>query len=234
MIMLVRRLKAKEAERAANALDGGWKDAAVPERQWTEAVRPELDQLARGQYCAPFRAVRNLVTEAKRAMPLPVYRVLDVGASTGYYHDVLAAFDLPHQYTALDISPAMQAFARNKYPGIVFDVCDARQMTYASESFDLVIEGCSLIHVLDWEKVVAECARVSRRLVIFHRTPLVPSTTDEHWEQDAYGVRMLRIHLSRGRFEAACSRAGLKRLATEIVAPEIEGGASMESSLWTK
>jgi 2-polyprenyl-3-methyl-5-hydroxy-6-metoxy-1,4-benzoquinol methylase len=230
---LVARIPPKKLKHEMARLGTGWEMPGVPDIQWIEAVKPTIDNLAKGIYCPAFCAFRNLLTEGQRAHPLPFYRVLDVGASSAYYRDVMERIGFPFQYTGFDISPAFAEFARRRVPGIAYDVGDIRATAYKPGSFDLVVEGSVLIHLPEWEKAVAECARISAKLVMFHRTPIIPAADDEYWEATAYGTSFVRVHLSRMRFEAACARVNLKRIASESLG-EIEGGAIMESSMWVK
>jgi SAM-dependent methyltransferase len=231
--MLVQQIKPKHLKREIARMQGGWLEPQVPQRQWIEGAKPSLDMLAAGKTCDAFRVFRNLLLEARRAVSLPVYEVLDVGAASAYYRDVMCGVDFPNQYRACDISPAFAEFARKRLPGVVYDVCDARTLPYEDNAFDLVIEGAVLIHLADWDKVVAQCARVAKHFVMFHRTPIIPEANDEYWDCLTYDTHVLRVHLSRMRFEAAASRAGLTRVAMEPLG-DVEGGAIMESSLWRK
>jgi len=62
------------------------------------------------------------------------------------------------------------------YPAIRFDVEDATRLRYNSDSFDIVVSGCCLLHISEYEKAIAEAARVSREFVVFHRTPVLHMT----------------------------------------------------------
>jgi ubiquinone/menaquinone biosynthesis C-methylase UbiE len=97
-------------------------------------------------------------------------------------------------YQGCDFSPAFIRIARQIYPSIRFDVEDATRLSYDANSFDIVVSGCCLLHIPEYEKAIAEVARVSREFVVFHRTPVLHMTGPTFFTKSAYGVEMLEIH----------------------------------------
>jgi ubiquinone/menaquinone biosynthesis C-methylase UbiE len=97
-------------------------------------------------------------------------------------------------YQGCDFSPAFIRLARQMYPSIRFDVEDAIRLSYGSDSFDIVVSGCCLLHISEYEKAIAEAARVSREFVVFHRTPVLHMTGPAFYTKNAYGTKMLEIH----------------------------------------
>ena len=52
------------------------------------------------------------------------------------------------------------------------------------------------MHIADYEKAIAEAARVARRFVIFNRTPITADAGPKFYEKEAYGVKTLEIHFN--------------------------------------
>jgi hypothetical protein len=50
------------------------------------------------------------------------------------------------------------------------------------------------LHICEYEKAIAEAARVSREFVVFHRTPVLHMAGPAFYTKNAYGIKMLEIH----------------------------------------
>lgn len=96
----------------------------------------------------------------------PGARVLDYGCGAGAYVALHAA-QHGHRATAIDISPVAierahaQAVSLGVDGLIDFEVMDAEHLSFADDEFDLVC-GLGVIHHLDLESALRECARVAR------------------------------------------------------------------------
>ena len=110
--------------------------------------------------------VRNLSIQ-------PAERVLEVGVGTGL---CLPLYPAHCEITAIDVSDAMlqKAAARVKDQGLAnvkLLQMDAGAMTFADDSFDLVIAAYVVTAVPDYRKLMSEMVRVSRpggRLVLLN------------------------------------------------------------------
>jgi phosphatidylethanolamine/phosphatidyl-N-methylethanolamine N-methyltransferase len=110
--------------------------------------------------------VRNLSIQ-------PAERVLEVGVGTGL---CLPLYPAHCEITAIDVSQAMlqKAAARVKEQGlsnVELLQMDAGAMTFADDSFDLVIAAYVVTAVPDYRKLMSEMVRVSRpggRLVLLN------------------------------------------------------------------
>ena len=110
--------------------------------------------------------VRNLSIQ-------PAERVLEVGVGTGL---CLPLYPAHCEITAIDVSDAMlqKAAARVKDQGLTnvkLLQMDAGAMTFADDSFDLVIAAYVVTAVPDYRKLMSEMVRVSRpggRLVLLN------------------------------------------------------------------
>ena len=83
-------------------------------------------------------------------------RILDLGCGTGQLSSEIAASGA--EVVGVDRSQEMITEARNKFPALHFEVCDARSLTYENE-FDAVFSNAALHWIPEAEPVVAGIAR---------------------------------------------------------------------------
>ncbi|MCB1937594.1 MAG: class I SAM-dependent methyltransferase [Rhodocyclaceae bacterium] len=203
-----------------------WQDDSLPARQ-RHLVDAELAQFRSGTPVPVFdvlvRSLRDLTDG-----PAP-FSLLEIGCSSGYYAEVMQIANVPAQYTGCDYSAHFIAMARERYPERQFDVEDATRLRYDDAAFDVVVSGCCLLHIPEYAKAVAETARVARRYVIFHRTPVVVGQPDKYYRKLAYGVETIEIHFNEPAFLALLDRHGLERVATHTLDETIRQGVGSAS-----
>lgn len=198
----------EEILRVASGTETAWQHPAIPMRQY-ELVRHEIETFRVRKNNEPFSAfIRCLEQMSGPIMNERGSRLLDVGASAGYYGEILKMIGWRGQYTACDSSRAFVEMAQGVYPGIDFDLCDARSLPYCDEWFDVVLSGGCIMHIYEWRKVIRELARVSGHYVILHRTP-ISETQTRYFEKIAYDVRCLEIHFNENDLFEECVMAGL-------------------------
>lgn len=212
-----RELAATEVERVANDYANAWQDASIPQRQFELAVKDELENYRRGLPCLPFDALVKTLRKLPHGCGQAGLKLLDVGASGGYYSEVLQLAGFRFEYTGCDFSPTFQELAQRLYPEIAFDVADARDLPYADDSFPIVVNGAVLMHTLEYPAVISETARVASKYVIFHRTPILSDRPTTFFTKDAYGIRVLEIHFCEAELLQRFDDNGLGLLHTECV-----------------
>jgi SAM-dependent methyltransferase len=202
-------LQAGEANTEGQRLRNSWQDDALPQRQ-RELVEQQLRQYRSGACIDVF----DVFTDSLRTLPdfAPGMSLLEIGCSSGYYSEVLKIAGLSLKYAGCDYSAAFIHLAREKYPDIEFAVADATALHYPDRSFDIVVSGCCLLHIPEYAMAVAETARVARRYVIFHRTPVVWGQPEQWYRKQAYGVETVEIHFNEPDFLALLGRNGLELL----------------------
>ncbi len=202
-----RELTAEELDIFQETYDAGWKDPAMPERQYRRVVADELQRFRVGEEILPYRVALDCL---RMLPPMEVPSLLDVGASSGYYAEVLKIGGFNCRYTAVDFSPAFKEIAERLYHGIRFDVADACSLPYTSGQFDIVLHGAAIMHIRDYRKAISEAARVSNRYVIFHRTSIQEGQPTRFYAKEAYGVPCLEIWYSPDELLNIFAEVGLK------------------------
>jgi SAM-dependent methyltransferase len=98
--------------------------------------------------------------------PGPFARSLEIGAGTGYFSLNLLNAGVVEHATCTDISPgmlaALDANARRLGLDVETTACDAAELPFDDETFDLVLGHAVLHHLPDLERSFAEFARVLR------------------------------------------------------------------------
>lgn len=206
-----RRLDPSEVSAIAAECDKAWQDAAIPLRQWASCVRGELERFRAGERQPHFDILVDMLKQTGLDNP----RLLDVGAASGFYSEVIRRGGFSCRYTACDYSPHFARMAEDLFPGIDFKVGDARALPFADNSFEVLISGCVILHVADYEKVISESARVAAKFCVFNRTPVTIETS--HWVKSAYGVRCLEIHFGEQELLGLFAKYGLTVVAQKDI-----------------
>jgi SAM-dependent methyltransferase len=200
-----RVLNGPEEARAMTASSGGWLAARTVARQ-ERAYRGLLATMKQGQPRLDFKVAAEAVAATNIANP----RLLEVGCGSGYYSDVFATL-LPGsvRYTGIDYSDAMIARARAHYPSAALEVGDATRLPYADGAFDIVFNGVSLMHIIDYPAVIREAARVASRYCVFHTVPIFHDYRTTFLRKYAYGAPVVEMVFDKQELMALCRDAGL-------------------------
>jgi SAM-dependent methyltransferase len=201
-----RVLSGIEEARSMTASSGGWLAARTVARQ-ERAYRGLIAAMNGGEPRLDFK----VAAEAIAATGIPHPKVIEVGCGSGYYSEVLAAL-LPDRidYTGTDYSQAMIARARARYPLTTFEVADATRLPYAENAFDIVFNGVSLMHIIDYQAAIREAARVAARYCIFHTVPVFSDHQTTYLTKYAYGAPVVEIIFGKPELMLLCRQAGLR------------------------
>jgi SAM-dependent methyltransferase len=191
--------------RDAAASSGGWLAARTVTRQ-ERAYRGLLAAMKQGEPRLDFRIAAEAVAATGIASP----RLLEVGCGSGYYSEVFATL-VPGgvRYTGIDYSDAMIARARAHYPSTAFEVADATKLPYADNAFDIVFNGVSLMHIIDYQAAIREAARVAGRYCIFHTVPVFDDYRTTYLRKYAYGAPVVEVVFGKKELMSLCEGAGL-------------------------
>lgn len=201
-----RVLAGKEEAVSATASSAGWLAARTVARQ-ERAYRGLIADMKRGEPRLDFKVAAEAIAATGIATP----RLLEVGCGSGCYSEVFATL-VPGgvNYTGADYSNAMIARARVQYPSTAFDVADATRLPYADGAFDIVFNGVSLMHIVEYQAAIREAARVASRYCIFHTVPVFAGHRTTFLRKYAYGTPVVEIVFSREELISICGDAGLR------------------------
>lgn len=210
-----------DADGEAARLRGAWQAEQLPQKQ-RELVDRQLVAYRRGESVDVFDVMVQSVR--KLHFKHSSVSVLEVGCASGFYSEVFDIAQLRLQYTGCDYSEAFVRLAREKYPSLSFDVEDATSMSYAAGAFDVVISGCCLLHIPEYETAIAETSRVARHYAIFHRTAVVLNQPNKYYRKLAYGIETVEIHFNEEHFLALLAKHGLEIRETYTLSKSIDEG----------
>ncbi len=112
------------------------------------------------------RQVLGKLTKLLGPRPGPFERSLEIGAGTGYFSLNLLQTGVVREATCTDISPGMLEALEHNAETLGLEVttaaCDATELPFEDESFDLVLGHAVLHHLPDLPRAFAEFARVLR------------------------------------------------------------------------
>src|SRR6201991_3156157 len=110
------------------------------------------------------RQVLGKLTKLLGPRPGPFAEALEIGAGTGYFSLNLMQTGVIEHATCTDISPGMLGTLERNAAELGLDVetaaCDASDLPFDDESFDLVLGHAVLHHLPDLDRCFAEFKRV--------------------------------------------------------------------------
>lgn len=184
---------------------GGWHFASTVRRQ-----EQAYDLLLADMHHGQPRNDLTVAAQAVDALGLAAPTLLEIGCGSGYYVEVFGTLCRSAvRYTGLDYSAAMIARARGRYPQASFVTGDATALGYPDNAFDIVFNGVSLMHILDFEQAIAEAARVASQGVIFHSVPLLERHETLYLTKYAYGAPVVEVIFNRAHLLEMFAKAGL-------------------------
>ncbi len=196
-----------EAERQTSS---AWLSRLTARRQ-QRAYDDLLKQMYRGEPRIDFKVAAEAVEHTELHEPA----ILEVGCGNGYYAEVFARlFDGPFAYLGVDYSEAMIETARRRYPQREFQVGDACALRFPDRSFDVVFNGVSLMHILDFERAIAESRRVSKGYCLFHSVPVFEDRDTTYLRKYAYGGPVVEVVFNRAGLLELFEREGLELVET--------------------
>jgi ubiquinone/menaquinone biosynthesis C-methylase UbiE len=201
-----RALSGVQEARDITVSSGGWLAARTVARQ-ERAYRGLIAAMKRGEP----RLDLKIAAEAVAATGLTNPQLLEVGCGSGYYSDVFAALLAGGvRYTGVDYSNAMIARARARAPSTAFEVADATRLPFADGAFDIVFNGVSLMHIIDYQAAIGEAARVAAGYCVFHTVPVFHDYRTTFLRKYAYGAPVVEVIFSKQELMQSCRDAGLR------------------------
>jgi SAM-dependent methyltransferase len=188
-------------------LKTSWQSELLPVRQ-RELVDRQLEDYRQGK---PIDVFDVMIAALQKIAPQTSgNKVLEVGCSSGFYSEVLKIKKMRFEYTGCDYSSAFIDLGKKRHPDTPLSVQDATALGFTDNSFNVVISGCCLLHIPEFEKAIAETARVSSEFAIFHRTPVVGGLPHQYFRKQAYGVETVEIHFNEAELQKLFHSYGLE------------------------
>ena len=222
-----RQVSSEEARKMVDELRDTWKEPKIIPQQ-DEYIKQQLAQYSTGNANDTFDALINIlvrnIPEAKSKS------ILEIGCSSGYNSEVLSLKGFSGKFSGCDCSEAFIESAERRYPDASWNVGDAVSLSYPDQSYNVVISGCCILHIYEYEKAISEAARVSSDVVVFHRTPIMNKSETAFYRIKAYGVEMLQIHFNESELLDLIQKNDLELLdaITIDTFPYWEGGDVFE------
>lgn len=193
-------------------------------------------RLLRDIYAGSPRSDFKNAATAVDAVGLSNPSLLEVGSGDGTFAEVFSLLCVSRpRYRGVDFSATMVEHARRRYSGVRFEQADATRLPFGDRTFDIVFNGASLMHILDYKKVIAESARVANRACIFHNVPVFPTRSDAYVLKYAYGSASTEIIFNRPGLLGTFARHGLTLASSWQSMPyytgQIGGDAQTETFL---
>lgn len=184
-------------------------------RQWILCAEQEIERFRNGEGFRVFEVLLSILKKIPSLGRVPT--LLEVGAAAAFYSEILKIGKFNCEYSALDYSEAFQALAWRLFPAVPFTVGDARALPFPDRSFDILLSGCCLLHIFDFEKAIQEAARVSDGWVVFHRTPLVLQGETRFFQKLAYQTPCIEIHFAYDELAVVFAACGLALVDAEDI-----------------
>jgi ubiquinone/menaquinone biosynthesis C-methylase UbiE len=205
----------------AQSLKFAWQSSDIPAQQ-RKGVDQQLAAYRAGVPEKGFDVLVEMLRTLNPGQALPT--ILEVGCSSGYYAEALAIKKVNCIYAGCDYSPAFIEMARRFYPTLDFRVEDATALRYADASFDVVVSGCCLLHIPDYEAAIREASRAARKHVVFHRTPVLHLRPTTYFSKLAYGTKTVEIHFNEQELVALFAKHGLRVISIATLDASWRGG----------
>jgi ubiquinone/menaquinone biosynthesis C-methylase UbiE len=103
----------------------------------------------------------------------------------------------------------MIGLALKRYSNYPFVVGDATALPFPDGTFDTVLNGVSLMHILRYESAISESRRVTRRWCIFHTVPVLQRRETTVLRKKAYGRTIIEIIFNQEQLHNLLELRGL-------------------------
>jgi ubiquinone/menaquinone biosynthesis C-methylase UbiE len=193
----------------------GWLSPQVAQRQ--HAAYQELILTARSR--RPRRDL-ELAAQMLQQTDLTNPSLLEVGCGSGYYFEVFSSLlRRPIRYVGIDSSRAMLSLGKETYRSSNFVLGNAAHLPFPQAAFDVVFNGVSLMHTLQYDQAIAESARISRCWCIYHTVPTLRQRQTTFLTKRAYGELVLEVIFNEKELLDLFSQNGMSVVSIEDSIP---------------
>jgi ubiquinone/menaquinone biosynthesis C-methylase UbiE len=168
-----------------------------------------MSSFERAYCCSPvWRSSSTTIARRFRAQQLG-NDILEIGSGSGSVAREILSRNHELAWTAIDIDPHMTQAAATRlreFPNACAETADATALPFPDSSFDAVISCLMLHHIIDWERAIAEVARVLRPGGTFVGYDLVRTPLASLFHRLDRSPHRLVVPAD---FQAECARQGL-------------------------
>jgi ubiquinone/menaquinone biosynthesis C-methylase UbiE len=170
---------------------------------------PVMSRFERAFCCgAVWRSSSTAIARELRAQRLGG-EILEIGAGSGSVAEQLLSGNPQLCWMAIDLDPKMTEAAvtrLSEFPNAWAKTADATALPFLDAAFDTVVSCLMLHHIIDWERAVAEVARVLRPGGTFVGYDLVRTPLASLFHRLDGSPHRLLVPID---FQAECARHGL-------------------------
>lgn len=170
----------------------GWDSPAVASVQHT-AFKFLIEEFKAGRGRQDLLALAGIMNRLARAD----MNVLEEGCGSGYNCEFIAhSVSERIRFTGIDLAPAMVALAKTTYPQATFEVMSSDNLKFHEDSFDVVLNGASLMHTVNYRQAISEARRVAKRFVVLHTVTIADMPSNVYFSKMAYGSEVVEVCFS--------------------------------------
>jgi SAM-dependent methyltransferase len=205
-----RRLTAQEYAASHTSIEG-WNTQAAAAAQ-DQAFHRLIDQFRADNRRADLLALQSILQKIQR----PGMRLLETGCGSGYLHTFIDEFvEGTFSYAGIDLAPAMVDLARQTYPDRQFEVMSSSKLKFPDRAFNVVLNGASLMHTIEFDKAIHEAARVASDFAIFHTVTVLEAPENLYFTKNGYGSPVVEVCFSESVLSDLLARNHLQPVLVE-------------------
>jgi hypothetical protein len=122
------------------------------------------------------------------------HNLMEIGCANGYNQKFISEIKPDIKYIGVDKSIELITLRNTKLNMIN---ADATNLPFKNRSIEVLLDGATLIHILEWEKALLNYFRVAKNLIILHSITIIEENHNILLEKYAYGQKIYEICFSR-------------------------------------
>jgi ubiquinone/menaquinone biosynthesis C-methylase UbiE len=197
-------------DQVTSEMTTAWQSKEIPEKQ-RGIVQKELARMYQGDIPLIYKVLADCLYPHAD----PGCSILEIGCASGYYYEILEyLLNKPITYTGVDYSENLIQMAKDFYNRPEFHVADGSNLPFGDGQFSVAISSCILLHVPNYREHIRETARVTKRFVVAHRTPVCRMRPTQYLKKYAYGIETVELIFNEQEIISEFLSQGLKLVMT--------------------
>jgi ubiquinone/menaquinone biosynthesis C-methylase UbiE len=136
-----------------------------------------------------------------------IYNICEIGCGSAYNYNLIKIKLENFNYSGLDSSHEALRKALTTQDSLNVVQGISSHIPLLDNSFDLVIDGATLIHVTDWKNSLSEYYRISKKYLMLHSLTLTNSPTTI-FTKYAYGSKLIELAFNYEELQDELARVG--------------------------